>query len=313
MYAYKLLIYKLPILLLGIVFMYFLISFTSNDVVQYTAILVEIKDQEFSEIYNAGRGEAGSWFLLWIFAQVLSVENTFYSLAVIALLLKYYIFSKYLHYPILAFIGYTLVFAHIIDANQIREAFAVCLIFLALVIEPKRKYTYLLLTSAGILFHYSAILILTLYFVRKFSTSLILIIFISFYFTTIVTLDPSLSFTSIWISKIPDQVNFTSSLFIMQTMISISALLIWGKLSNIQKRATYFNTIGIVVYLIFYEYPIIAHRVREVTQIGIIPLLFFDKFKVSYASLIWSTGLLYYVFYSMYMIIAEVNTKYSVF
>lgn len=31
-------------------------------------------------------------------------------------------------------------------------------------------------------------------------------------------------------------------------------------------------------FVLFYEYPDIAHRVREITFVVIIPLLFFDRF-----------------------------------
>ena len=48
-------------------------------------------------------------------------------------------------------------------------------------------------------------------------------------------------------------------------------------------------------FVLFYEYPDITHRVREITFVAIIPLLFFDRFKVTYPSLVWSAGLLFCV------------------
>ena len=257
------------------------------------------------------RGEPGTYYLLWLFAQFYRVDLAFYLVALISLSIKNYIFFRYLHYASLAFIGYLLVFVHILDANQLREALAVCFIFYALFIEPKNKYTYLLLAGTGIIFHYSSLLILSLYFIRAPIIGLIILITVVLTGDILVTYN-IFSFAYIWIAPVQGQVNLTSSLFIVQTIISITAISVWKILTPAQKRGAYFNTIGVLIYLIFTDYPIIAHRVRELTALGIFPLLFFDKQKLTYANLIWAGGFLYHIIYNLYWIIEEINSKYNV-
>jgi hypothetical protein len=304
------------IFLLVVIFLYFLTVSTSNDAKQYLSIITKLSNLSFSQLLVAKftlRGEYSSYFLLWILTKLFSINYVFFILAFISVSVKYFIFSKYLHYSLLAFISYALVFMHILDANQIREASAICFIFAALFIEPKSKYSYLMLALIGMTFHYAAVLILSLYFARKFIFSIALLIITSLTFTQAIQSFDYLSFADIWIASIPNQVNFTSSLFLMQFVVSISGILLWKKLSNIQRKAIYFNTIGVVVYLLFYNYPIIAHRVRELTQISIIPLLFFDRFRLSILSLAWPVALFYYILYNLSMIIKESNNIYNIF
>lgn len=300
---------SLPAFLLCLVYLFFVITYTSNDVVQYVDVLLDVQDQSFTKFWNGPKVRELSWVILFFLMKITSASYAFYILAVSSVATKYYIFSKYFHHYTLAFISYTLIFVQALDANQIREALAVCLVFLALSIEPKRKYTYLLLAIIGIAFHYSALVILLFYFSRHLFLSIALIFLSSFYFIDILSSYSQFAFTEIWLTKVQNQVNFTNSLNIVQASISIAAIFSWKELSNIQKKAVYFNTIGVIVYLIFYEYPVIAHRVRELTQISIIPLLFFNRFKLTYSSLVWSLGLLYYVFYVSYKVILEFVVK----
>jgi hypothetical protein len=302
-------IYSQIIYVLGLVYLFFLITYTSNDVVQYVGVLLEVQDQNFIEFLNGTKFREVSWAILFFLMKITSASYAFYILAVSSLTAKYYIFSKYYHHYLLAFISYTLIFVQILDANQIREALAVCLVFIALSIEPKRKYTYFLLAIIGVLFHYSALVILLFYFSRHLFLSIVVVFLSSFYFINILLYYPLFDFTQVWLTKIPNQVNFTNSLNFFQACISIAAIISWKELSSIQKKAVYFNTIGVSVYLCFYEYPIIAHRVRELTQIAIIPLLFFHRFKLTYSSLAWSLSLLFYIFYVSYMVILEFVVK----
>ena len=162
------------------------------------------------------------------------------------------------------------------------------------------------------MFHYTAILILSLYFVRAPIIGLtLMLIFLSFANLLISTYD-YLSFATIWLGKLPGQVNFTSSLFIVQATISLSAIYVWKKLTLVQKRGAYFNTIGVIVYLLFNDYPVVAHRVRELTQLGIFPLLFFHKEKLNNVRLIWVAAFCYFIIYNLYMILQEINSKFYV-
>jgi len=308
---------RLLLLFASAIILYILVISTSNDAVQYIQLIKNYSDKDFLRSFInmqfQNRGEPGTYFLLWLVTLYYRADLAFYLVSLLSLSIKNYIFFRYLHYASLAFIGYVLIFVHILDANQLREAFAVCFVFYALFIEPKNKYTYLLLAGAGIIFHYSALLILSLYFIRAPIIGLISMIVFVLMGDILVTYNDFFSFASIWTGKVKGQVNLTSSLFIVQTTISIAAISVWKILTPAQKRGAYFNTIGVLIYLLFTDYPIIAHRVRELTQLGIFPLLFFDKQKLTYVRIIWGGGFLYYIIYNLYWIIEEINSKYNVF
>jgi len=285
--------------------LYGLNSTVSNDISNYKIIFSLLQNIDFFQSVEDLRYEIGSLFIFWILANFFSAGTVFYLIGLIALSIKYYLFNKYLHYPLLAYVIYVLSFAHILDANQIREALAVCVIFYAIFISPKSKFTYLFLSIVAILFHYSGVIILFLYFVRHPVLGLSLIVLLSFLFDTIISFSDYFAFALIWHSNALGNVNFTNSFFIMQVYISIFCAANWMTLSEGQKRGALINMLGVVVYISFFDNAIIAHRIRELSQIGIFAILFLGKRNLTVVKFITSICLSYIVVYNLLLIFLE--------
>jgi len=160
----------------------------------------------------------------------------------------------------------------------------------------------LLLALIGMIFHYSAIFILCLYLSRRPITALIILVISSYLYIDILS---NFEFARIYILELKGHANLTSSFFLIQCIISITGFTIWNKLTITQKRGLLFSSIGVVVYLIFNDTPMIAHRVRELSMLGIFPLLFYEKQKLTYVNLIWIMCVIYFITYSLFKIFKE--------
>jgi len=292
--------------------LYGLNSTISNDISNYEIIWGLIHGVDFFQSFQNLRYEFGSFLILWIFANFFSAGTMFYLTGLMALSIKYYLFNKYLHYPLLAYVIYVLTFAHILDANQIRVALAVCVIFYATFISPKSKFTYLFLSIVAVLFHYSGVIILFLYFVRRPVLGLSLIVFLGFSFDIIISSSDYFAFALIWHSDPLGNVNLTSSLFIMQVCISILCAVNWRTLSEGQKRGAFINMVGVVIYISFLDNAIVAHRMRELSQIGIFAILFLGKRNLTAVKLITSICLSYIVAYNLLLVFSELMSIFDV-
>ena len=293
------------LLILTPIILYGLINTVSNDVTQYAIIWDLLNDFEFFESFLALRYEIGSLYVMWLSTSLFSTATSFYLVGIIALSIKYYLFNRYLKYPLIAYFLYVITFAHILDANQIRVALSACVIFYALFKSPTSKYTYIWLSLAAVLFHYSGIIILFLYFVRWPLVPIAGIFFGSLVFDEIIKSSNYFEFAQIWLSDLKGQVNFTNSFFVMQVFISIVCAFNWKSLSEGQRRGALFNIIGVVTYISFVDNPIVAHRIRELSQLGIIPILFCDAFRLTIVKLVTATCFAYIVGYNLLLIVLE--------
>jgi len=294
------------ILALSFFVLYVLIITVGNDVGNYTIIWKDARNTQFWDIAHK-RIEIGSHFVIWFLSHYFSAINTIFVIGILALLTKYYIFRKYLNHILIAYILYVITFAHILDANQIRQSLAICFLFYALLVPPKSQYTYLILTAFAVLFHYSGIIILALYFVRWRLALVILIITSAIFFKYIVYSTLYLSHAIVWINNLDGRVSFINSFWIMQVFIAILCAFYWNSLSEGQRRGALLNLLGVVVYVSYVDYPIIAHRVRELSQLGIFPILFLGARELTYVKLGTSLCFTYIVGYNIYLILKELT------
>ena len=261
--------------------LYALINTVSNDVSEYEFVWQLLKDDSLKQSFSNLRYEPGFLVLFWYLASIFSANMTFYLTCLLSLSIKHYLFNKYLHYSFIAFALYFFTFAHILDANQVRAALAACVIFYAIFVTPRSKYTYLILSLVAILFHYSGVIILSLYFVNRPVIPLVAIIGLGFLFDTIISSSIYFKFAIIWLSSGSGEVNLTSSIFIAQLCIAFMCAVNWRTLSEGQKRGALLTMIGVVTYISFLDNPIVAHRIRELSQIGIFGILFLGKRNLS--------------------------------
>lgn len=288
--------------------LYALINTLSNDVGEYLHIWELLKDDSLKRSFSSLRYEPGFLVLFWYLASIFSANTTFYLTCLLSLSIKQYLFNKYLHYSFIAFALYLLTFAHILDANQVRAALAACVIFYAIFVPPRSKYTYLILSLVAILFHYSGVIILFLYFVNRPVIPLVAIIGLGFLFDIIISSFSFFEFAIIWLSAGFGEVNLTSSFFIMQLCIAFMCAVNWRTLSEGQKRGALLNMIGVVTYISFLDNPIVAHRIRELSQIGIFGILFLGKRNLSPVKFVTLICFVYIFAYNILLISAELSS-----
>lgn len=166
-----------------------------------------------------------------------------------------------------------------------------------------------MLAVIAALFHYSGLIILFLYFVRAPLIGLALIALLSAAFDFIIT---STGLASGYLSTGYGNVNLLSSVSTMQLFLSITCALKWKSLTAAQKKGAYLIMIGTVFYFSFYNNPQLAHRLRELSLLGIFPLLFLGERKVTYSFIVMWSCVGYIVTYTLWAVIDELLSIYLV-
>ena len=305
---------RIILLPITFLFLYFIILTVANDVSNYVLIWEYSQDVEFIDISSMLKIEIGSFFIMWGFANFFSAYTTIYLTGLLALSIKYYLFNKYLNYALIAYVLYVLAFVHLLDANQLRAALMACLIIYALFVPPKSIFTYFFLTSIAVLFHYSGVVILALYFVRAPIFILTSVIAAGFVFDLIISSSPLFAFAMKWYSPndLIGKVNLTNSFWIMQVLISILCAFNWNTLSEGQKRGALFNVVGVFAYVAFLDNAIVAHRIRELTQLGIFAILFLGPPRLTAVKFGTSLCFGYIVAYNLFLIASELITIFNI-
>ena len=283
------------------------LGLTSHDVGQYKITWTNATNRTFSDLYSETRFEIGSSFLFWNLAQAFSAAMTFYFFGLIALSTKFYLIKKYFNYPLIVFCIYTITFVHILDGNQIRAALACTVLLYALCAPSRNSFSYFILAIIAGLFHYSGIVILAFCFIRIPLFGLAGIVVLGLVYTWLIMSVDYFAFAKIWLPSPDGQVNFTSSVFILQVCIAIVCALVWKKLSDGQKKGAYLNAIGVVVYIVFSNNGIVAHRIRELSQLGILAVLFLGDKRLTYVKLVSAICLGYIVLYNVVYIVERLS------
>jgi len=299
----------LTVVLLSICALYGLILTVANDVENYVIIWEFTKGKEFLNVFSERRLEIGSFFLFWVLSNYVSAIAMIFLTGLIALTVKYYLFNKYLDQTLIAYVLYVITFVHILDANQLRAALACCFFIYAILVPPKSKYTYFLLTCFAVLFHYSGVIILALYFVRWPFLLLSLTVIASLLFQAVIASFAFLAFANIWLGGGSGRVSLINSFWIMQILIAILCGFNWNRLSEGQKRGALLNALGVVFYLAFLSYPIVAHRIRELSQLGIFAILFLGAPRWTAVKFGTSLCFAYIVGYNILLIGLELMSK----
>ena len=115
--------------------------------------------------YGGTRFELGYQISAWVFAVILGADfSVFYFFAALtSLLVKFYLFEKYLSKPYLATIAYILLFYPIFEYTQIRAALAISFSYLAVHLLMEKKFLLaLILSTLGLLFHSSSFVLVVL-------------------------------------------------------------------------------------------------------------------------------------------------------
>ena len=293
------------------VFLYVLGGESSNDKDSYISLWHRLQDVDFFESVWQERYEVGFLYLYWSLSHIFSSSVTFYVVGLIALSIKYYLFKKHLNYSLFAWFIYISIFLHILDANQIRVAFAACFILYALFVS-KSGTSYLIIAIFASFFHYSGLIIVFLYFIRAPLIGIASIILVSFTFDYIINALDKFKFFYLFLSDPNGKVNLTNSLFIAQLCIAMICIYKWKSLTVAQKKGAYLLMVGAVFYISSFNNATLAHRLRELSMLGIFPLLFLGGHKFSYGLIMIWLCVSYIIAYNLWAIINELLYLYFV-
>ena len=293
------------ILSISILLVVFYTATISHDYPSYIKFYQEIHDfDSLTELIYNHRFEPGFIGISYFLNLFLSGKSQFLIVASILLTIKYILFQRYLNKSNFAWLIYIILFLPALEASQIRTAIATTVILYVMLSET-RKERLLFPAILASVFHYIGFIILFFYFQRNLIISLITIpvfLLLSLNFDNILTvihtdLLPLKQFISTTYSS---GVNLFSSIFISQFFISLIGVLNWNRLNQNQRKGLILIIVGTILYIGFHYNPGIAHRLREISLLGIFPLLFSNKIRMNHSLWAMYFCISYIVFYSLF-------------
>ena len=274
----------------------------SNDFPEYTALSDRLRGEPLSYSFERELTEPFYLILFWVLSNTFSSSTVVIIAGAIPLILKSLIIKRYSYYSFIGLIFYIGTFLSLHDANQIRLAGACIFILYALMSREEMSKTKLILLSFfATAFHYTGILHLILIIQKRKYLALTLMTFASFLFVPIFeyieTINESFKIFNRYTAETAS-LGFTSPYFLLHLITAISSLLIWNSLNHIQQKGALFLAMGALAYILFQNLDILAVRIRELGYLGIIPLLFSTKLRLTipWIVIISSTSLIFLLF-----------------
>ena len=287
---------------LTVIFFIYVAIPRSNDIGQYIIHLNAFSSQSFYDVLRFSRFEPLSALILWGVSKFFDPWLGFVTLGVGLLFVKFVIFQKYLRWPVTGFIWYVCSLAYIFDANQIRVAIAGCLVIYVLLSTSNLRIRHFF--SAGtpaILSHYSSIVTIVVMLSNR-PGLLILVTTISAIFAkAVVVLLLDFTVYKTWFG-LSTPASMKNPLFLVQAISTVILLAYWKSLNVVQRRGASLILVGTLGYVFFSEYAVIAHRLREFSQLGLLPLVFCSsRWRVipGMASRCFALSVMLYAFYDL--------------
>jgi len=261
----------------------------SNDFIQYQLVYDQLSasDGPIEFIIN-NRFEPGFVVLYYYLSSVLSGSDTFLLVASIILSTKYILFIRYLNHPIVAWFIYIIIFLPTLEASQLRSAISTTIVIYIL-FHPVYREKFILKSILAAMFHYVGLIIYLLKFTKKPFFGILLIILAAIFFDNILLLMSNNVFKVnqfISASDNGEYANIFNSITVIQFLISLCCIFNWKHFNEAQKRGAFLIIIGLLIYSMLNDNPGVAHRVREISLLGIFPLLFSSKIRINYSSLL---------------------------
>ena len=304
--------FRTHFLIVTLLILYVFCGEYSNDAPEYAVNWSIVHGLNFLSYIKTIRFEIGFASVYWAMAQVMTAGACFYAIALTTSTIKYTIFTQYLYYKFWAWITYILVFLHLHDANQIRTAMSACFIIYALITPTKFK-NIIILTALAMMFHYSGAIILFLIPLQIAPVlGLLSIVMLGVGWNFLLNNASFFSSARLYASHGNGCVSLFNSMFLAQVGIGICSVLIWNKLNDIQKKGAYISLVGIAFYLSFRNNALLAHRMRELSMLGLIPLIFHQKEVIlTYPIFIMRLGVVYIAGYNLFQIVGKLLSIYS--
>lgn len=259
---------------LALIFFIYVAIPKSNDIDQYLIHLSAVSSQSFYDAFRFSRFEPLSALILWSVSKLFDPWFGFVTLGVGLLFVKFVIFRKYLRWPITAFIWYVCSLAYIFDANQIRVAIAGCVVIYVLLSSSNLQIRHFF--SAGmpaVLMHYSSIVTIVVMASNRPGLLFLVTTTTAIVAKAVFVLLSDFTVFKMWFG-VSTPASMTNPLFLMQAITLGILLVYWKSLNAVQRRGGSLMLVGTLGYVFFSEYPVIAHRLREFSQLGLLPLIF---------------------------------------
>ncbi len=283
---------------------YFVLIATNiaNDFSQYTALSDRLRGEPLSYSFERELTEPFYLIMFWVLSNTFASNTVVIIAGIIPLIFKSAIIKRFSYYPFIGLIFYFGTFLPLHDANQIRLAGACIFILYALMLRENISKTKLILLSlAATAFHYTGILLLILLFKDRKYLAFTLMTIASFLFVPIFeyieTINESFKIFNRYTDETPS-LGFTSPYFLLHFVAAVSSLLIWKSLNNVQQKGALFLGMGALAYILFQSLDLLAVRIRELGYLGIIPLMFSSKIRLTipWIVIISSASLIFLLF-----------------
>jgi hypothetical protein len=220
-------------------------------------------------------------------SKIFEFPITFLFIAFIALIAKYFIFQKFYKYSLLAWISYVIIFLPHLESSQLRTAVAVTFLIYVISTHKPKKY-YFFETIAAASFHILGVIIIFNRFIKNIIFGFLFVLIGLLFFKILITL--LTSYIPFLLNYIQDdaevQASFINSNVIVQAIIVCCSIFHWKFLSYSQKKGAFLLLIGLLIYIVLFEYPGISQRIREISLLGTLPLIFSSRLKIKFPVLV---------------------------
>ncbi len=274
-------------ILMAFISYYFVLITTNvaNDFSEYTALADRLRGEPLRYSFERELTEPFYLIMFYVLSNAFTSKVVVIIAGIIPLIFKSIIIKRYSYYPFIGLIFYFAAFLPLHDANQIRLAGACIFILYALMLrEDLSKTKIILLSIAATAFHYTGILLLILLFQNRKYLALTLMTIASFLFVPVFeyieTINEAFKIFNRYTTETPS-LGFTSPYFLLHFVAAVSSLLIWKSLNNVQQKGALFLVMGALAFILFQSLDLLAVRIRELGYLGIIPLLFSSKIRLT--------------------------------
>nr|WP_237452813.1 EpsG family protein [Qipengyuania pelagi] len=262
------------------------------------------------------RFELGFSFAAWLFRYVINVDYPWFAFAIIAtsLGIKFFLFWKYLRYPLIGAVYYLVTFYPIHEYTQVRTALGLALGYLALHLAYERRFVRAVIAIAiGATFHASVVILLPMYLAATYGRKSFPALSVVSILILAVGLSDSLRSSAIsffsdinpLLAAYAQNREFNEISIFSLNNIGLLLAIFLGFFAGWQKESRYHSlffviSIGAILVVIGLSgVPMVAQRVKEVLYVSTIFVAHRSVFSyrnIPAVMMLWLTGgLLFYL------------------
>jgi hypothetical protein len=253
----------------------------SKDYENYARFFSETREYGFSYVKNH-RFEPLFSYLSFVFSSVFKNNVIVYSLlAVLSLWIKGFALRRVSRNGFILFVAlafYVVRFFPLHEMTQIRASFAASFLILAMVYKNQQKSLKSLLCGiATIGFHFSSLVFVPFacYLKKHWRKRDVFYLSIGFFVSLSITKVFLLDFLAAHISKLAiyqsleygGKASWHARTVILDILLIICGFSFWKRSDNLMRQILFLQVLGILLYYVFLDYAVLAHRLRELLSV----------------------------------------------